>query len=37
MFNSVGTKMEIPSDIVLLSKPASSAQLSQAIRKLIVP
>jgi two-component system, sensor histidine kinase len=37
MFNSVGAKVEIPSDIVLLSKPASSAQLSQAIRKLIVP
>jgi two-component system, sensor histidine kinase len=37
MFDSVGAKVEIGSDIALLSKPASSVQLSQAIRKLIVP
>ncbi len=35
MFDSLGAKVELAPDILLLSKPAGSQQLSQAIRKLI--
>jgi two-component system, sensor histidine kinase len=37
LFDAMGEGAALPSDIVLLSKPASSQQLSQAIRKLIAP